>query len=80
MLIYTFPLNQMGPNCMHSYNYILIHTHVYILTTTYLHTHPYLHMEQRPSTGAERTHSFWMKNKSQSLLHSEKKKSFYLLM
>jgi hypothetical protein len=28
---------------------------------------------KRPSTGAEITHSFWVKNELQSLLHGERK-------
>ena len=73
----------------HKFIYIFMHTHlytsiqtswfhlVYILTITYLHIYTYICIWiKRPSTSAERTHSFWMKNELQSLLHKERK-SFY---
>jgi hypothetical protein len=50
MLIYSFIHFQLGPASMHSHNYILIHTHAYVLTITYLNTHPYLHMYMEQKT------------------------------
>ena len=50
-----------------------------MLIITYLYTHIHTCIcigRKRASTSAGRTHSFWMKNELQSLLHRERK-SFY---
>ena len=48
-----------------------------ILTITYLHIHTHICIwSKTPSTGAEKNHSFWMKNVLQSLLHRERKGFF----
>jgi hypothetical protein len=61
---------------LHTYTHTYIRTHIHTYLHTYIHT--YLSIWSRgPNTSAERTHSFWMKNEFQSLLHRERK-NFYL--
>jgi hypothetical protein len=79
-----FHSHQLELICMHSHSNILTHTHTHTYTYTHMHTsselHTYTHIHtyicmwsKRPSTGAEITHSFWVKNELQSLLHGERK-------
>ena len=70
--LFIFIQTQLGPACMHSHNYTQTHTYSFSQLHTATDT-----WSKRPSTGAERTHSFWMKNALQSLLHRERK-GFYL--
>jgi hypothetical protein len=64
---------------MHSHNYIHTHMHTFSQLHTYTHIYTYICIwNKRPSTGAERTHSFWMKNVLHSLLHRERN-LYYIL-
>jgi hypothetical protein len=93
LFIYTFPFKHSWVQftCILTITYL--HTHACILTITYLQAHmhafsqlhTYMHIRtyicvwsKRPSTGAERTHSFWMKMCS-NLYDTEKEKVFTFL-
>ena len=66
MRIYAFTFKPVRPSL-----------HAFSQLHTYTHIHTYICVcSKGPSTGAERTHSFWMKNALQSLLHRERK-GFY---
>ena len=66
MRIYTFLFKPDMPS-LHAFSQLHTYTHI--------HTHICIWCK-RPSTRAERTHSFWVKNELQSLLCRERKR-FY---
>ena len=64
-----------GSMCEWHLGVVSLHTFSQLYTDTHIHIDICI-WSKRPSTGAERTHTFWMKNALQSLLHRERK-GFY---